>query len=62
MYQLKALLYTVSLCAALLATLMIWFEDRLSVSYELARVLEILFICASLLFMHDAAQLRVTED
>ena len=58
MYQVKILLGTAALCCLITALLMLWNEERLSLTFFEMKSLETVFIIASILLAKDCAGIK----
>ena len=58
MYQVKLLLGTASVCALIIALMMIWNEKRLSLTFFEMKSLETVFVIAAIMLAKDCAKLK----
>lgn len=59
MYQMKILLGTASICSLILALVMLWNEERTSLTFFETKSCETLFIIISILLAKDYAEIKV---
>lgn len=58
MYQVKLLLGTASICCLILALMMLWNEERLSLTFFETKFLESMFIIAAVILAKDCAGIK----
>ena len=58
MYQVKILLAVASICCLIMALVMLWNEERLSLTFFETKSLETVFIIASILLAKDCAGIK----
>ena len=58
MYQVKILLAVASICCLIMALVMLWNEERLSLTFFETKSLETVFIIVSILLAQDCAGIK----
>lgn len=58
MYQVKLLLGTASVCALIMALILIWKEQRLSLTFFEMKSLETMFVIAAVILAKEAAKIK----
>lgn len=59
MYGVKVILGTAAFCSALLAVMMLWFEEALSCGSITAKCLETMFIISALVLTKECATIKI---